>query len=138
MICQLAQVLCYFHVDTSRYSFREKYHPHTLHKRDHVRNDVLNKDIIYNNGEFLSVFRVTRCTFMRLLALEKDNQVHQGQNSEKQSKHFVPEVHLLVTLKNFGAEGNQGGSKRLHENLGMGRESVSNYVERGVKAILSL
>jgi hypothetical protein len=103
-----------------------------------VWNEILNKESIYNNDEFLSVFHVTRSTFKRIVALVKDNPVLQGQNSEKQSKHFVPEIHLLATFKFFGAEGNQGGSKQLCENLGMGKGSISNYVDRGVKAILSL
>jgi len=72
------------------------------------------------------------------VALVKDNPLLQGKKCEKQSKHFVPEIHLLATLKLFEAEGNQGGSKQLHENLGMGKGSISSYVDHGVKVILSL
>jgi hypothetical protein len=75
---------------------------------------------------------------MGIVALVKDNLVLQGHNSEKQSKHFVPDVHLLGTFKFFSTEGNQGCSKQLHENLDMGKGSISNYVDHGVKAILSL
>ncbi len=75
---------------------------------------------------------------MGIAALLKDNPVLQGQNFEKQSKHFVPEIHLLATFKFFGAERNQNGSKQLHENLGMGKGSIFNYIECRVKAILSL
>jgi hypothetical protein len=38
----------------------------------------------------------------------------------------------------FGAKDNQHSSKRLQENLGMGKGSILNYVEHGVKALLSL
>jgi len=72
------------------------------------------------------------------VALVKDNPLLQGKKCEKQSKHFVPEIHLLAALKLFEAEGNQGGSKQLHENLGMGKGSISSYVDHGVKVILSL
>jgi len=84
------------------------------------------------------VFCVIRSTFTRIVALVKDNPLLQGKKCEKQSKHFVPEIHLLATLKLFEAEGNQGGSKQLHENLGMGKGSISSYVDHGVKVILSL
>jgi hypothetical protein len=36
---------------------------------------------------------------MRIVALMKNNPVLQGQNSEQQYKQFVPEIHLLATLK---------------------------------------
>jgi hypothetical protein len=45
------------------------------------------------------MFRVTRSTFSRTVTLVKDNPVLQGKNVDKQSKHFVPEVHLLANLK---------------------------------------
>ncbi len=138
LICQVVQIWCYCHVEDSRYSFRQQYRPRTLHRQDHVWNDIVNTHCIYNNEEFLSVFRVTRSTFHRVVTLIKDNPVLQGKNVDKQSKHFVPEIHVLATLKYFGAEGNQNSSKRLRENLGMGKGSILNYVERGVKALLSL
>jgi hypothetical protein len=72
----------------------------------------VNTYCIYNNEEFLSVFCVTRSTFKRVVTLIKDNPVRQGKNVDKQSKHFVPEIHVLATLKFFGAEGNQNSSKR--------------------------
>jgi hypothetical protein len=103
-----------------------------------VWNDIVNTHCIYNNEEFLSVFHVTRSTFNRVVTLIKDNPVLQGGNVVKQSKHFVPEIHVLATLKYFGAEGNQYSSKRLWENLGMGKGSILNYVEHGVKSLLSL
>jgi hypothetical protein len=138
LICQVAWILCYCHVERSRYSFRQHYRPRTLHRLDHIWNDIVNTQLIYNNEEFLSMFHVTRSTFSRIVTLVKDNPVLQGKNVDKQSKHFVPEVHLLATLKFFGAEGNQNGSKHLHENLGMGKGSILNYVDHGVKAVLSL
>jgi hypothetical protein len=33
------------------------------------------------------------------VALIKDNPVIQGRNLEKQSKHFVPKIHMLAALK---------------------------------------
>ncbi len=107
IICKLSQIMCYYHIESERCCFRDVYHPRTLHKKDHIWNDLLNKDIIYNNDEFLSIFCITRTTFSRIVALVKDNPVLKGQNSEKQSKHFVPELHMLATLNVFGAEGNQ-------------------------------
>ncbi len=76
-----------------------------------VWNYVLNKESIYNIDEFLSVVCVTRSTFKRIVSLVKENPVLQGQTSEKQSKHFMPEIHFLATFNFFYAEGNQGGSK---------------------------
>jgi hypothetical protein len=73
-----------------------------------------------------------------LVALIKDNPILQGKNFRRHSKHFVAELHLLATLKFFGAEGNLGSNKRLRDNLGMGKGTVSNYVNRGILAILSL
>jgi hypothetical protein len=44
----------------------------------------------------------------------------------------------LATLQFFGAECNKNGSKQLHENLGTGKGSISNYIDCGLKAVLSL
>jgi hypothetical protein len=107
LICQVVQIWCYCHVEDSCYSFHQQYHPRTLHRQDHVWNDIVNTHCIYNNEEFLSVFHVTRSTFNRVVTLIKDNPVLQGKNVDKQSKHFVPEIHVLATLKFFGAESNQ-------------------------------
>ncbi len=73
LICQVVQIWCYCHVEDSRYSFRQQYRPQTLHRQDHVWNDIVNTHCIYNNEEFLSVFRVTRSTFHRVITLIKDN-----------------------------------------------------------------
>jgi hypothetical protein len=108
IICELSPIFCYYHIEAACYFFRDVYHPRTLHKKDHIWNDLLSKDIIYNNDEFLNIFCVTRTTFPRIVALIKDNPVLQGRNSEKQSKHFVPELHMLAALKFVGAVGNQG------------------------------
>ncbi len=53
LICQVAWILCYCHVERSRYSFRQHYRPQTLHRLDHIWNDIVNTQLIYNNKEFL-------------------------------------------------------------------------------------
>ena len=132
------QILLHQHLQSERYLFRDTYRPRTLHSKDHMWNKIINTTLIYNDDEFLCCFRSTRSTFLRLVALIKDNPILQGKNFRRHSKHFVAELHLLATLKFFGAEGNLGSNKRLRDNLGMGKGTVSNYVNRGVLAILSL
>jgi hypothetical protein len=111
MVCQIARILCYCYVEDICYSFCQQYHPQTLHRLDHVWNDIVNTQSIYDNEEFFSVFHVTRSTFTEIVTHVKNNHVLQGENIDKQSKHFVLEIHLLVTLNFFGAEDNQKGSK---------------------------
>jgi hypothetical protein len=67
---------------------------------------------------------------MLLFTLVKDNPILQGKNFRRYSKHFVPEF--------FGAEDNLGSSKRLHDNVVMGKGTVLNYVIRCVAAIISI
>lgn len=71
-------------IESTHYSFHQQSQPRTLHKKVRVWKYVLNKESIYNNDEFLSVFRVTRSTFKRIVSLVKENPVLQGQTSEKQ------------------------------------------------------
>jgi hypothetical protein len=59
----------------------------------------------------------------------------QVENFTRHSKHFVPEVHLSSI---FLVQSNQGSSIRLHDNLGMGKRSIMNYVDICLHAILTL
>ncbi len=54
------------------------------------------------------------------------------------SQHFSAELHVLVMLKWFGAEGSQSPPKWLRDNLGLSKGTVNSYVNRAVDALLSL
>jgi hypothetical protein len=55
----------------------------------------------------------------------------------KQWKHLSHKLHLLVTLKYFGSEGNASSISHVKDGLGIGKGSVLNYVERTVTALLT-
>jgi hypothetical protein len=50
----------------------------------------------------------------------------------------VPELHLFVALKSFGAEGYLSSPKRLHDNFGLSKGSILDYVDQCAVAIFSL
>jgi hypothetical protein len=71
------------------------------------------------------------------LELIKDHPALTSQG-KKQHKHFSAELHLLLTLRYFGMGGNGGSNFKLKHGLGVGYGSVTSYVNRTVKALLSL
>jgi len=58
-------------------------------------------------------------------------------SDEKQRKHLSHKLHLLVTLKYFGSEGNASSFSRIKDGLGIGKGSVLNYIECTVNALLT-
>jgi len=91
----------------------------------------------YNDEEFLCHFRLDRQHFLTLLELIRDHPRINIQNAGYRH-HGSVELHLLVTLKYFGAEGNGASMLKVKDGLGISKGSAMEYVERTVDAILSL
>jgi hypothetical protein len=91
---------------------------------------------IYNEEEFLKFFRVPRHMFLTLARLLKN--CPSFSSDVKQRKHLSHKLHLLVTLKYFGSEGNASSFSHVKDGLGIGNGSVLNYIERTVTALLTL
>ncbi len=96
------------------------------------------KGDIYNDAEFLKFFRIPRPMFLAFARIIKGHPVFNNNDSVKQRKHYSHKLHLLVTLKYFGSQGNACSAINVKDGLGIGKGSVANYVNRTVAAILSL
>jgi hypothetical protein len=92
---------------------------------------------IYNDEEFLKIFRIPRESIMPLVELLKGHRSF-GRNGLKQRRHFTPESHLLVLLKLLGLEDNAASGIIVKQGLGLGKGSMLNYVRRAVDTVLSL
>jgi predicted DNA-binding protein YlxM (UPF0122 family) len=55
----------------------------------------------------------------------------------KQWKPLSHKLHLLVTLKYLGSEGNASSFSRVKDGLGIGKGSVLNCIEHTVNALLT-
>ncbi len=64
-----------------------------------IWKSIVTSTEIYNDEEFLAQFCITHGTIQRHVELVKDSPYLGGRNSQKQSQHFVPELHLLVALE---------------------------------------
>jgi hypothetical protein len=134
----VAKLIFHNQIDSSTYLFRESYRLQTIEGPDHVWRSIVNSNPIYNDEEFLCVLCATQSMFLRIVDLVKDNPLLKEKNLRKQSQYFSAELHVLVMLKWFGAEGNQSPPKQLRDNLGMLKGTVSNYVNCADDALLSL
>jgi hypothetical protein len=92
---------------------------------------------IYNDAEFLKIFRVPLPMFLAFARILKDCPPFQSHDL-KQHKHFSPKLHLLVTMKYFDSKGNACSAINVKDALGIGKGSVLNYVDHAVAAILLL
>ncbi len=77
---------------------------------------------IYNDAEFLKIFRVPLPMFLALARILKDCPSFQCRDL-KQRKHFSHKLHLLVTLKYFGSKGNACSAINVKDGLGIGKGS---------------
>jgi len=91
--------------------------------------------------EFVCNFRVDRSHFARLLLLIQDHPKIRRRDPAARGGYkiqYTPDLHLLVTLKYLGSEGNGATAMKLKEGLGISKGSIHAYVIRTVEAILSL
>jgi len=122
------------HIHSSTCLSHEAYHLWTIHSPDHVWRSIVHSNHIYNDEEFLC-----HTTYIPLdCRLDQGQPWTEGKNSRKESQHFSAELHVLVMLKWFGAEGSQSPPKWLRDNLGLSKGTVNSYVNRAVDALLSL
>jgi hypothetical protein len=98
---------------------------------------IINGDI-YNNAEFLKFFRIPRPMFLAFARIIKGHPVFNNIDAVKQRKHYSHKLHLLVTLKYFGSQGNACSAINVKDGLGIGKGTVANYVNCTVAAIISL
>lgn len=127
----------WLYLRASRYSYRPAYRPVIVYSDHTVWRNIVYSTSVYNEEEFLMWFRVDRRYFIELVDLIKGHPVFNG-NEAYQRRHFSPELHLLITLKYFGNDGNGGSALKVKDALGVSKGAVEFYVNRTVKAILSL
>ena len=89
----------------------------------------------YNEADFVENFRTSRDYFVAIVDLVRG---HDAFASVSQRPKLSPELHILAVLYFLGAQGNGASASRVNKVLGVGKGSVSNLVERGITAILSL
>jgi hypothetical protein len=76
--------------------------------------------------------------FLAFTRIIKGHPVFNSNNPIKKKKHYSHKLHLLVTLKYFGSQGNACSAISVKDSLGIGKGTVANYVNCTVAAILSL
>ena len=92
----------------------------------------------YNDEEFLYNFHVDLSHFTSLLDLVKDHPaICRRPFGHSYRSNFSPELHLLVTLKYLGMEGNGAWVIKVKEGLGISKGSVMMYIDQTVDALLS-
>ena len=110
--------------EKSRYLFR------SLENRSHRHSwrYLLYNDVMVNETEFLSLFRMSRECFWNILDIVNTTE----------DAVTLKEMELLTLLKFLGGSGTDSTLSKISISFGIGLGSVQNYIEKALDAVLKL